>query len=93
MKRWSGGSKRSTSSTVAAVGAGSAKRRAGSSAGGEDGGGAVADGVDRRLVAGVEQEDAGGDQLVGVEPVAFGLGGDQRGDEVVGRVGGAASAT
>ena len=51
------------------------RRRVGEEAGrvepgAEDGGDAVADGVDRRLVACVQQKDAGGDQLIGVVPVA-----------------------
>ena len=85
VKRWSGGSKRSTSSTVAAVASGVGEERGGVEAGGEDRRDAVADRVHRRLVAGVEQQHAGGDELVGVEPVAGGLGGDQLGDQVVGR--------
>ena len=46
---------------------------------------AVADQVHRRLVAGdVEQHDLL-HELFGAQPVAFVLGGDQRGEEVVGR--------
>ena len=62
VKRWSGGSKRSTSSTVAAVAAASAKSRSGVAARRQDRGDAVADRVHRRLVAGVEQQHAGGDR-------------------------------
>ena len=49
----------------------------------------VADGVHRRLVAGVEQQHAGGDQLVGAQPLAVRLGRDQLGDQVVRRPGAA----
>ena len=35
---------------------------------------AVADGMNRRLVAGVEQEDAGRDQFVLAEPAVFAFG-------------------
>src|SRR5690606_34655090 len=45
---------------------------------------AVAEGVDRRLVTRIEEEDAGGDQFVGGEPLALHLGRDEVGDEVVG---------
>ena len=46
---------------------------------------AVADQVDRRLVAGDEEEDAGGEQLVLAQLVAGLLGGDEAGEHVVAR--------
>ncbi len=59
--------------------------------GGQDRADAIADGVDGGLVAGVEQEDAGRDQLVLAQPVARLARGDELGDEVVGRAGAALS--
>lgn len=50
----------------------------------EEKGGAVADGVDGGFVACVEEEDAGGDQLVAGEFLAVLFGGDELGDEIIG---------
>src|SRR5271165_2879371 len=47
----------------------------------------VADGVDRRLMAGVEQKDAGGDEFVLAEPAAVVFGNEKLADEVVSEVG------
>ena len=44
---------------------------------------AVAKGVNGRLVARVQEQDAGGDQLVVAEFIARFIGRDQRGDQVV----------
>ena len=46
---------------------------------------AIADGMDGRLVPRVQQQDAGGDQLVGGQPVTGCFGGDQVGDQIIGR--------
>src|SRR5271166_6382577 len=43
----------------------------------------VADGVDRRLMASVEQKDAGGDEFVLAEPAAVAFGAEKLADEVV----------
>src|SRR5262249_53431051 len=50
---------------------------------------AVADQIDRRLVAGDEREDAGGDQLVLAQLVSRLLSGDQRREQVAARRGAA----
>jgi len=40
--------------------------------------------VDGRLVPGVQKQDAGGDQLIGIKLFAFHFGSDQLGDQIVG---------
>ena len=46
----------------------------------------IADGVHRRLMACIQQENAGGDQLIRCELLSSFLGGDQFGDQIVARI-------
>ena len=89
MKRWSGASSRSNSSTVAARALSLDEGLARIDGTLEHRLDAVADAVHRRLVAGVEQENAGRDEFVLAEPAAVAFGREKLADEVVAEIGAA----